>query len=202
MGTLNSSLYSVTTTTGFEFVNIAIDPNTIISYTPTTTKIDLTSPRIYPAIEFTLGSGVLYWVYEDEGMRDKDLLVLAGSIVPPSGGLIKYSTENLTQLNTTGTTWITHLSLTTPSLTPKNYSISWACEVTNSSNSRWTGLRGRVGGVVWFDVEPVSRRGGRFQTQGFFKNLALSGVVTVDLQFNNTTVGTSSVRNSQIQIIG
>lgn len=202
MGTINCSLYSVTTSTGFEFINIAIDPNTVISYTPTTTKIDRTSPRIYPAIEFTLGSGVVYWVYEEEGMRDKDNVVLGGAIVPPSGGIIKYSIENLAQLNTTGTAWVTHSQLTTPSLASKNYSITWFCEVTNSSGSRWTGVRGRVNGTVYFDIEPVSRRGGRFQTQGFIKNLVLSGIVNIDIQFNNTTTGTSSVRNSQIQIIG
>lgn len=201
MGTLNASLYSVTTSTGFEFINVSLDPNTIITYTPTTLKIDNQSPRLYFAIEFNVVSGNVYWVYELEEMRDEDILVLIGATIP-STGLIKYSAENLTQLNTTATTWVTHSTLTTPSLPSKSYSISWGCEVTNSSANRWTGLRGRVNGVVYFDIEPVSRRGDRFQAQTFFKNLSLIGVVVIELQFNNTTQGTSRVRNSQIQIIG
>ena len=176
MGTLNASLYSVTTSTGFEFINVSLDPNTIITYTPTTLNIDNESPRLYFAIEFNLIGGNVYWVYELEEMRDEDLVVLSGSTIP-STGLIKYSTENLNQLNTTGTTWVTHSTLTTPLLLLKNYSISWGCEVTNSATNRWTGLRGRVNGVVCFDIEPVSRRGGRFQAQTFFKNLSLHALM-------------------------
>jgi len=107
MGTLNASLYSVTTSTGFEFINVSLDANTIMTYTPTTLKIDNQSPRLYFAIEFNVVSGNVYWVYELEEMRDEDLVVLSGSTIPLTG-LTKYSTENLAQLNTTGTTWLPH----------------------------------------------------------------------------------------------
>jgi len=102
--------------------------------------------------------------------------------------------------STTSSTWQQKLRLTTSDLLG-TYRVTWYGEITNSSDKEESGFRVSVNGSVVSQVYIEPENKNEFLSQSGFYVSELTGVTNIDIDFNEYSKGTSTIRRCRLEIM-